>query len=134
MPREIHIAAAVIVRTDGKLLLVRKRGSTVFMQPGGKLEPGETPIGALLRELEEEIGFADPSAAPRYLGRFEAIAANEADARVIAETYVIETEQPPAAQAEIEDLRWIDPWASTADMAPLTRDYILPAYRQTLGR
>lgn len=133
MPREIHIAAAVIARPDGKLLLVRKRGSSVFMQPGGKIEPGEPVLTALTRELEEEIGFVATTEAATYLGRFTAPAANEPDARVVSETYVIRTDQPLAAQAEIEELRWIDPGDATADMAPLTRDHILPAYRLTLG-
>lgn len=133
MSREIHIAAAVITRSDGKLLLVRKRGSSVFMQPGGKIEPGEPVLTALTRELEEEIGFVATAEAAIYLGRFAAPAANEADATVISETYLIRTDQPLAALAEIEELRWIDPSASTPDMAPLTCDHILPAYRHRHG-
>lgn len=133
MTREIHVAAAVIARPDGQVLLVRKRGSSVFMQPGGKIEPGEPVLTALARELEEEIGFAAASEAATYLGRFEAAAANEADATVIAETYVVRTGQALAAQAEIEELRWVAPVDATEDMAPLTRDHILPAYRRLIG-
>lgn len=37
----IHIASALIVGPDGRTLLVRKRGTRAFQQPGGKIDPGE---------------------------------------------------------------------------------------------
>ncbi|EPM86442.1 NUDIX hydrolase, partial [Pseudomonas syringae pv. actinidiae ICMP 18804] len=36
----INIAAALLIGADGRTLLVRKRGTQAFMQPGGKIEPG----------------------------------------------------------------------------------------------
>ena len=41
----------------GALLTVRKRGTSRFMLPGGKLEPGETPVACAVREAAEEIGL-----------------------------------------------------------------------------
>jgi len=49
----IRIAAALLVRADGRTLLVRKRGTRAFMQPGGKIEQGEAPAEALALELRE---------------------------------------------------------------------------------
>ena len=46
----IIIAAAIITDSQGRCLLVRKRGTEYFMQPGGKPEIGETPHAALIRE------------------------------------------------------------------------------------
>ena len=40
----IRIAAVVIENPHGKILSVRKRGTTALMLPGGKIEPGEEPI------------------------------------------------------------------------------------------
>src|SRR6478609_7813601 len=54
-PRRIHVSAAVILDGDGRLLLVRKAGTTAFMQPGGKPEPGESASETLSRELAEEL-------------------------------------------------------------------------------
>jgi 8-oxo-dGTP diphosphatase len=59
-PLEIQVAAAVIER-DGRILIgQRKRGSRHPLKwefPGGKVEPGETPRDALVRELREELAI-----------------------------------------------------------------------------
>src|SRR5437879_13794100 len=39
----IRIAAALMSRSDGRVLLVRKRATESFMQPGGKIDRGEHP-------------------------------------------------------------------------------------------
>lgn len=125
----IRIAAAVVWRPDGRVLVVRKRGSSIFMQPGGKLEPGESPETALLRELREELSLTALLGRTTWLGRFSAKAANEADAIVEAEVYFAALDGDAAPQAEIEELRWIDP-ASAGDLrlAELSRNHILPAW------
>ena len=46
-PHIIRIAAAVVTDIAGRSLLVRKRGSSIFMQPGGKIESGESALDAL---------------------------------------------------------------------------------------
>ncbi|MNR70401.1 hypothetical protein D3C72_08780 [compost metagenome] len=132
MTQTIRIAAAVIIRTDGKTLLVRKRGTTAFMQPGGKIEQQETPASALLRELVEEIGLHASLDDLHPLGHFEAPAANEAGFTVSADVFLIESGDAHIARsAEIEELRWIDP-KKPGDivMAELTEHHILPAYLQ----
>jgi 8-oxo-dGTP diphosphatase len=47
--RTIRIAAALIDDDMGRLLLVRKVGTQWFMQAGGKIEEGESPLSALKR-------------------------------------------------------------------------------------
>jgi 8-oxo-dGTP pyrophosphatase MutT (NUDIX family) len=71
----IRIAAAVISDRLGRILLVRKRDTRFFMQPGGKVDAAETPMMALIRELREELGCRVVTAAP--WGVFSAPAANE---------------------------------------------------------
>ena len=132
-PKTILIAAAVLMDPKGRTLLVRKRGTQAFMQPGGKIEAHEQPINALVRELEEELGLKiDPSSAT-YLGHFSAPAANEPGFEVLAELFLIQTEQTVTPAAEIEEVQWIDPANDGGLMlAPLTRDVILPFYRNSV--
>ncbi|PKO84544.1 MAG: DNA mismatch repair protein MutT [Betaproteobacteria bacterium HGW-Betaproteobacteria-11] len=68
-PRKLtEVAAAVIERPDGRFLLGQRAADTFYPGywefPGGKIEPGETPLAALCRELNEELGItvlrADP--------------------------------------------------------------------------
>ncbi|AZC26378.1 MULTISPECIES: NUDIX domain-containing protein [Pseudomonas] len=130
-PSLIRIAAALLIGADGHTLLVRKRGTQAFMQPGGKIEAGEQPVHALARELEEELGLRIDPAQARYLQQFSAPAANEPGFVVQAEVFLIHIDTPVTPAAEIEEVRWIDPAGDGGlFLAPLTRDLILPFYRQ----
>ncbi|HVK68447.1 MAG TPA: (deoxy)nucleoside triphosphate pyrophosphohydrolase [Polyangium sp.] len=56
----VLVAAAVLVEEGRVLLTQRKRGTHLagaWEFPGGKVEPGEDPRAALVRELGEEIGM-----------------------------------------------------------------------------
>ncbi|WP_375747821.1 MULTISPECIES: NUDIX hydrolase [Pseudomonas] len=129
----IRIAAALLLNPDGQTLLVRKRGTTAFMQPGGKIEPHELPVHALARELEEELGLVIDPAQASFLGQFSAPAANEPGFVVQAEIFQLTIDAKVSPAAEIEEVIWIDP-ATDGDvvLAPLTRDLILPFYRASL--
>ena len=60
------VAACALIDPDGRILLARrpegKKMAGLWEFPGGKLNPGETPEVALIRELKEELGI-DVSAA-----------------------------------------------------------------------
>jgi 8-oxo-dGTP diphosphatase len=61
MERSIIVAAAVITRADGAVLIARRRPERshggLWEFPGGKLEPGESAADCLVRELAEELGL-----------------------------------------------------------------------------
>ncbi|MFD2793698.1 NUDIX domain-containing protein [Promicromonospora vindobonensis] len=127
----LRIVAAVVERSDGRHLLVRKRGTHAFMQVGGKIEPGEEPLAALLREFEEEVGVRLEPADVETLGRFGAPAANEPDHVVDAYAYRVRLRPGTeiAVQAELEELVWIDPAdpVTSYPLAPLSRDLLTAA-------
>jgi 8-oxo-dGTP diphosphatase len=57
----LMVVAAALVDTDGRVLLQQrppgKPMAELWEFPGGKVEPGEAPEAALIRELEEELGI-----------------------------------------------------------------------------
>jgi len=64
----VEVAAAVIIGPDGRFLLGQRPAGKVYAGywefPGGKIEPGETPLAALKRELREELGIEVERAYP----------------------------------------------------------------------
>jgi 8-oxo-dGTP pyrophosphatase MutT (NUDIX family) len=130
----IRIAAALLIGADGRTLLVRKRGTEAFMQPGGKIDAGESPAQALARELNEELGLVVSAEHAQFLGEFSAVAANEPGFEVNCQLYRLDIAQDVVPAAEIEEVVWID--AGNVDhlnLAPLTRDSILPLYRKLIA-
>jgi 8-oxo-dGTP diphosphatase len=128
----IHVSAALIVDDAGRLLVVRKRGTHVYMQPGGKPEPGETAAETLSRELAEELGVDVPVDELEPLGQFTAPAANEASTNVVADVFRVTITAPVAAGAEIDDVRWMHPSEfATSRVAPLITEHMLPFMSRT---
>ena len=126
--KTLHLATAAIVDNAGRCLLVRKRGTTHFMQPGGKIEAGEAPIQALQRELHEELNFDISSLEPVWVASLSDVAVNEPDTSLLAEVFIIKTETDTfVPAAEIEEVIWFDPRVQSSYLlAPLTEHQIIP--------
>jgi len=125
----LRVAAAIITDAAGRTLLVRKTGTSAFMQAGGKIEPGESALDALVRELREEVGLEVDLDATEYLGSFRAEAANEPDTVIRAEVFAMATDRIIVPGNEIEQVVWIEtdePFG--IELAPLTRDTVLPLW------
>jgi 8-oxo-dGTP diphosphatase len=123
----ISVVAAMIRDDEGRMLVVRKRGTEAFMQPGGKRDVGEDDITALEREIGEELGCRMVPGSARPLGEFDCVAANEPGWRVRANVYAVNVAGAVVPQAEIAEVLWIDPAAPVSIvLAPLTRDHVLP--------
>ncbi|CAG0948859.1 8-oxo-dGTP diphosphatase [Burkholderiales bacterium] len=69
-----RVAAAVVLRADGAVLLAQRPAGKPYAGywefPGGKLEAGESPRDALVRELREELGIAVRRASPWLVQEF----------------------------------------------------------------
>ncbi|WP_051265802.1 NUDIX hydrolase [Nakamurella lactea] len=126
------ITAAFCFVRDGRLLTVRKAGTQRFQLPGGKIDPGETPWQAAVREVSEEIGLDCSGAEQVPLGEFTDKAANEPGATVRATVFVgaLTATDSPKPLAEIAELRWYPLDAAPApELAPLLARKVIPALR-----
>lgn len=134
-PAVLTLSAVLVRDAAGRILLVRKRGTAKFMQPGGKLEPGESFSAAAVREMREEIGIDIPESDLEVLGDWYGPAANEENTFIDAGLFAYTLPEnggvrksEPVAAAEIEELLWMDPAQALVrdDISPLLRDHILP--------
>ncbi|MBC6767830.1 MULTISPECIES: TIGR00730 family Rossman fold protein [Corynebacterium] len=138
--RSIVVAAMVVTDPVGRVLCVRKRGTDTFMLPGGKFEPGESvdnPEVTAAREVSEELGVDIELSQLRPWNIARAAAANEAGFEVVGHhvRYVGEfTDELANVQphAEIEEVRWLDPWLPTGKIAPMLAETTLPKLREEL--
>ncbi|MEO8222500.1 MAG: NUDIX domain-containing protein [Specibacter sp.] len=131
MKNVLKVSAVCVFDPAGRLLTVRKSGTTKFMHPGGKPEIGESAAQAAVRELAEEVGIDVDAATLELMGVWHGTAANEADTDIEATVFTAPGRWDAAAihpTAEIAELRWMDVAgaADFDDLAPLLTEFVLP--------
>lgn len=121
----VRVAAAVIVRADGCVLLAQRPPGKAYAGywefPGGKLERGETSREALARELHEELGIAVRRASPWLTQEFE-----YPHAHVELDFFRVEAWDGEPVGHDGQAFAWQDP--QRIDVAPL-----LPANTRVLA-
>ncbi len=131
LDRVIRVVAGMVVR-DGSVLLAR-RGPTMALAgcwefPGGKLEAGEGPAEALVRELDEELGIH-----VRPLRELAVSEITQGDRRIRLEGWLAELLAGEPEAREHDALRWQAPQAvDAAGLAPADLP-LLAALRDHLG-
>ncbi|WP_080795640.1 NUDIX hydrolase [Corynebacterium pacaense] len=133
MSSVIRIAAVILRNPAGEVLSVRKSGTRSFMMPGGKLEPGEDPRGAAVREIAEELHLDLIGERLDHLGRFVAPAANESGYTVDCDVFIwpAPLETMPAVFEEIAEARWFAADSNDEQLAPLSREAVFPRLLHT---
>lgn len=129
--KTLYLASAMLVDEDNRLLTVRKKGSTFYMMPGGKIEAGETAIAALCRELQEELGLQLNLDEVEFLGIHETQAVNELSTMVQGNVFlvVIPSSAVIEAQAEIEEICWLSKENyQRYNLAHLLSEFTLPRW------
>jgi mutator protein MutT len=100
-------AAGILIK-DGTLLVCRTRGKDTFFAPGGRLEAGETPEQALIRELREEVGIEVSSIDLQPFGTFMAPASGDESTLLRMDVFRVGAWQgEPHPSCEVEEIAWI---------------------------
>jgi 8-oxo-dGTP diphosphatase len=119
---------------DGRMLLVRKRGLSALILPGGKLEQEESAQDCVRREICEELGDNVTVDGVRHVGDYEDIAATDdpSERRTLRiSLYQGTLVGRPTASSEIAELVWLDvadfdkPHVQTS-LSPILKNKIIP--------
>ncbi len=125
------VVSAVVMRDDaGRILVVRKQGTSRYMLPGGKIEPGESPDQTAVREAHEELGVDLDPELLTFVGEWTAPAANESGHTVHGHIYEHPWVPGVDVRNEIAESQWVSPadLACRDDIAPLLQNRVLPLY------
>jgi len=118
-----------LILRGGCILLCRKgRDTSQLILPGGRIEPGESELDCLARELREELGAVSVRSAAR-LGTYQDRAALDDPAaaktvRIVL--YRTELCGEPVPSSEIVELVWFGPDADRRRLSPILINRILP--------
>ena len=120
----IDVVAAVLRDDAGRVLVSRRPAgghlAGLWEFPGGKIEPGETPENALVRELEEELGIETGPSRPLVAVRHE-----NPEKVIRLRLFEVHSFAGRAHGAEGQEIRWVGIEGLAAlDMPPADRPLI----------
>jgi 8-oxo-dGTP pyrophosphatase MutT (NUDIX family) len=107
--RLISAAGGAVTNPDGKYLFIFRRGS--WDLPKGKIDPGETPPAAALREVEEETGLSQLDLGPHLLDTWHTYQQNGKKILKTTHWFLMKTKQSklqPQLEEDIEQAVWED--------------------------
>jgi 8-oxo-dGTP pyrophosphatase MutT (NUDIX family) len=106
----VHVTGSAVVVGPRGVILVKHRRLHRWMQPGGHIEPGETPEEAAVRECTEETGLAvaHPSDGP-VLIHVDVHEASKGHTHLDVRYLVLAPdEDPDPPEGESQEIRWFD--------------------------
>jgi len=133
-PRVVLVVAGALIDADGRVLICRrpegKAMAGLWEFPGGKVEPGETPEAALIRELREELGL---DVKTRCIAPLTFASHAYDDFHLLMPLYVCRAWDGLVHPKEGQDTKWVRP-AALADYPMPPADKPLVAFlRDYLG-
>jgi len=120
---------ALLTLLGERILLCRKgRLAAKLILPGGCIDPGESAMECLTRELREELGDVEANNL-QFIGEYRDMAATESPDIVKTlhiQLYQGELQGVPAASSEIVELVWFGPDSDFSQLTPIMIRQILP--------
>lgn len=101
-----NVAQKAIIESDGKILVCRGIGDTVWEFPGGRLHAGEAPVEGIAREIREELGLEIKNIKPFRVEPSFHYKSNMHQV-FIAYTCTCDNIQIKADTTEVEELKWM---------------------------
>ena len=120
------LKVGLAVKNSNCLLVVRKRGTSSYILPGGKPERNEDDVTTLVRELNEELGCRVLVESLVFLGTFSDVAADHKKTAVTVRLYAGKLVGEPKPQSEIEEIKWVDLHEKNPHLAPSLKNSIVP--------
>jgi 8-oxo-dGTP pyrophosphatase MutT (NUDIX family) len=101
--------SGLIVIQSRRILLAFSGNKKAWYLPGGKIEQGETPIQALIREIKEELNLSIEGGDIRFYTHISAIAFGEAEqTRMEQDCFLYLNNDVFSPAGEIESIRYFD--------------------------
>lgn len=120
------IKVGLCLQRGDTVLLARSRGESYFQIPGGKIEPGETDLEALAREVQEELSVELDTTSATYLETFEAPAAGRPNVTLELRLFGGKVAGEPAPASEIAELCWQSLTGELVECTDVIRAQLLP--------
>ncbi len=130
----VLVAAVALVDRDGRVLIARrpegKPMAGLWEFPGGKVDAGETPETALIRELDEELGIQVPA---RCLAPLTFASHGYDEFHLLMPLYVCRNWDGIVTPREGQELKWVRPMRlADYDMPPADKP-LVAMVRDLLG-
>lgn len=127
--RPLYVSALIVTRTNKEreveILNVLAHNKNKYGFPGGKLDEGETPEQAVLRETEEELGVTPTNL--KFNATFQSLTPEGRGITMHVFTGNVSNDIKPTS--EIAELHWLT-YKQMSDipalLTPMTIDHIMP--------
>ena len=131
--RIVLVVACALIDPDGRVLIAQrppgKQMAGLWEFPGGKIEAGERPEDALIRELKEELGITVKEAC---LAPFTFASHSYSDFHLMMPLYVCRRWEGTPASQEHSEIKWVKPRDLSQYPMPAADIPLIPMLRDLL--